>query len=155
MKEVYSGGLVLNIESCDHVAGIDVSEVLTAEFDTSEGKIATRYSGMRRVFCETVPLPTKILEILAVHGFSDIESHFSGCSRIGIYTVYVPTLEELRTLLEFDVLPSMLPDFVESNDFEVEEILNGFREEIPTFAKRLTKLVRAELARLHVMDEED
>jgi len=59
MKEAYSGGLVLNIESCDHIASVSVREVETAEFDTTNDKITTRYSGMRGVFDEQFPLPKK------------------------------------------------------------------------------------------------
>jgi len=49
----------------------------------------------------------------------------------------------------------MLPDFVDSDDDEVQEIFAEFRKSIPFFAKRLTKMIRANLAHIHVMDEDD
>ena len=153
MKESYVGGFVVLIESCQHVANMKFLEVETSEIASGEESIVTNFTGSREIIEEALPLPEKLMILLKAHGIEEIIEHMGTCGRKDLRMVYVPTLEELRFALEHDILAQMIPDIVEGE--EAQEYINDLRDNLSVSAKELTKRVRAELAKMHVMDEED
>lgn len=147
MKESFVGGFVLTVSNTSEVVIFRIEKTDTAEFELDEHQIVTKFSGTKLLWQAILPVFSS-LEMIINEDIEMIES-LTEITTTNDSIYYLPNLLELRMALEIEVLPNLIPDYVNSKNKILVDMAQEFLKSVPNISKDITKQVIKRLADEH------